>query len=68
VGRSPNPHAGFGGGSHFCIGAPLARLETRVALRQIVDRLPNLAVAGRVAWRPSFTIRGLKSLPLTWSR
>jgi cytochrome P450 len=46
--RSPNPHLAFGGGSHFCVGAPLARLEARLALRALFDRLPNLRLANRL--------------------
>jgi pimeloyl-[acyl-carrier protein] synthase len=65
--RDPNPHLGFGGGAHFCIGAALARMEARIALRAIAQRLPNLSVAvSRPRWRPSFTIRGLRELPLSW--
>jgi cytochrome P450 len=66
--RSPNPHLGFGGGAHFCIGAPLARLEARIAIPALVRRLPNLhLMSKRAEWRPSFTIRGLRALPLGWS-
>ena len=66
--RDPNPHLGFGGGAHFCLGAPLARLEARIALRSLAERIPNLTVdTDRLKWRPSFTIRGLRELPLTWS-
>ncbi len=65
--RSPNPHLSFGGGSHFCIGAPLARLEARIALRAIVDRLPELRLARRRhRWRKTLTIRGLERLDLEW--
>jgi cytochrome P450 len=65
--RDPNPHLGFGGGAHFCVGAALARMETRVALRAISDRLPHLSLAKqRLKWRPSFTIRGLRELHLSW--
>lgn len=46
VGRSQNPHLAFSSGIHFCLGAPLARLEGQVALRAILDRLPELALAG----------------------
>ena len=69
--RSPNPHVGFGGGAHFCLGAPLARLEARLALPAIVERLgrgriENLQVDGPTPWRSSFTVRGLQALPLRW--
>lgn len=63
--RDPNPHLGFGGGAHFCIGAPLARLEARIALRAMARRLPKVKIsATKLDWRPSFTIRGLRELPL----
>jgi cytochrome P450 len=65
--RDHNPHLAFGGGIHYCLGAPLARAETRIALRAVLDRLPDLALAGPPVRRPSFTIRGLSSLPLQWS-
>jgi cytochrome P450 len=65
--RNPNPHVGFGGGAHFCIGAALARMEARVALRAIAERLPTLSLCSqRLKWRPSFTIRGLRELRLSW--
>jgi cytochrome P450 len=66
--RSPNPHLGFGGGAHFCIGAPLARLEARIAIPALVRRVRGLHLdSKRLDWRPSFTIRGLRTLPLAWS-
>lgn len=69
IGRDPNPHLGFGGGAHFCLGALLARLEARIALRALAERLPGLSIATRTPkWRPSFTIRGLRELPLSWDR
>jgi pimeloyl-[acyl-carrier protein] synthase len=65
--RAPNPHVGFGGGIHFCIGAALARVEARIAIPALLRRYPGLRLATeRPDWRPSFTIRGLRSLPLTW--
>lgn len=65
--RDPNPHLSFGSGPHFCLGAGLARLEARTILRAVADRLPNLELGGgRPRWRPSFTIRGLRELRLTW--
>jgi len=63
--RTPNPHVGFGGGAHFCLGAALARLEGRMAIATLVRRFPALRLLDpRPEWRPSFTIRGLKALPL----
>jgi cytochrome P450 len=48
VARAPNPHLGFGWGPHFCLGAHLARLEARVALRTLLERFPALRAAGPV--------------------
>ena len=63
--RSPNPHVGFGGGAHFCLGAALARLEGRIAIAGLARRFPRMRLAcAKPAWRPSFTIRGQQELPL----
>ena len=63
--RTPNPHVGFGGGAHFCLGAALARLEGRIAIGTLARRFPELRLLDpKPAWRPSFTIRGLRRLPL----
>jgi unspecific monooxygenase len=64
--RSPNPHLAFGGGIHFCIGAPLARLEMEVALPILFKRLPGLALAQRPIYRDSYHFHGLAALPVTW--
>ncbi|MQA07926.1 MAG: cytochrome P450 [Pseudonocardiaceae bacterium] len=64
VGRTPNPHLGFGAGIHYCVGAPLARLEIEAALRALVARLPSLELAGEPVRRPEFVIRGLRALPV----
>jgi cytochrome P450 len=65
--RAPNPHVAFGSGAHFCIGAPLARLELRIAMRALARRLPRtLRLGGSPRYRPSFTVRGLEALPLIW--
>jgi cytochrome P450 len=65
--RSPNRHIGFNIGPHFCLGAGLARMELQIALQALLDRYPSIELAGEVAWKPSFIIRGLESLPLRLS-
>lgn len=62
VGREPNPHLAFGFGTHFCLGAALARLEGRIALGAVLERFPWLAFDAEPAWRPSFLLRGLSEL------
>ena len=63
VGRSPNPQLSFGGGVHYCVGAPLARLEAEVAFAALLARFPGLALESREpAWRPMINLRGLASL------
>ncbi len=64
--REPNPHLAFGGGIHYCLGAQLARTEARIGFRALLDRLPSPVHEGRPLRRPSFTIRGLERLELTW--
>jgi cytochrome P450 len=51
--RDPNPHLGFGWGLHHCLGAPLARLESRVVFRKLLDRFPNIEPVGAAAWGDS---------------
>ncbi len=65
-GRDPNPHLAFGRGIHFCIGAPLARLEGRVALNLLLDRLPDLRCDpdDPPAFLPGVTTTGVQRLPL----
>ncbi|MGW5050803.1 cytochrome P450 [Actinokineospora sp. NPDC004072] len=65
IGRSPNPHLGFGAGIHYCVGAPLARVEVAAALRALATRLPDLRLAGEPSRRPDFVIRGWAELPVT---
>lgn len=62
AGRSPNPHLGFGSGIHFCLGAPLARIEVQSVLAALRARLPGLELAAEPARRPEFVIRGLTGL------
>ncbi|MCG8917612.1 cytochrome P450 [Actinokineospora sp. PR83] len=63
--RDPNPHLGFGAGIHYCVGAPLARVEVSAALKALTARLPGLVGAGVPERRPEFVIRGLKELPVS---
>ncbi len=71
VARSPNDHVSFGEGIHFCLGAPLARLEARIAFEAIVRRFSEIALADpefKFYWRGSFITRGLRELPLAVAR
>jgi cytochrome P450 len=62
--RSPNPHLSFGAGIHYCLGAPLARLELAILFRAILERMPTLEVVAEPAWKPRFILRGLQALPV----
>jgi len=64
--RSPNPHLAFGRGIHYCLGAPLARLEMAVALSALLRHAPRLRLAGDPEWNPPSVIRSLRSLPVTF--
>ncbi|PSL54115.1 hypothetical protein B0I31_107169 [Saccharothrix carnea] len=66
VTRDPNPHLGFGRGIHFCLGAPLARLEGRLALNVLLDRFPRLRTDPdrRPTFMPSPNLTGVQSLHL----
>jgi cytochrome P450 len=67
VARRDNRHLAFGWGIHFCLGAPLARVEGQIAIGTLIDRLPALALtADPPAWRDSTALRGLKALPVTF--
>jgi cytochrome P450 len=67
IGREPNPHLAFGGGIHYCLGAPLARLEGQIALSTLLRRLPNLTLATDApVYRNNYALRGLNTLPVTW--
>jgi cytochrome P450 len=62
--RTPNPRLSFGAGIHFCLGAPLARLELDLLYRALVERLPGLELAAEPEWKPRFVLRGLRALPV----
>ena len=66
VGRDPNPHLSFGFATHFCMGAPLARLEAQVAFQALTTRFPGLSLLDDCPeYRPNPVLRGLKRLDLT---
>ncbi|MFY0541982.1 cytochrome P450 [Nannocystis pusilla] len=65
--RTPNRHVAFGHGVHYCVGAPLARLEGRIALETLVSRFPRLRLAvprEELRWRKTTVLRGLEALPV----
>jgi cytochrome P450 len=67
VTRTGNPHLAFGHGIHHCLGAPLARLEGRIALGALLTRFPRLRLAvpaEQLTWRPNVLINGLDALPV----
>jgi cytochrome P450 PksS len=66
--RSPNRHVSFGLGAHYCLGAPLARIEARVAFPALLRRFGRLQLAvpaQQLRWSPNIGLRGLQSLPLS---
>ncbi|MFF7880422.1 cytochrome P450 [Streptomyces sp. NPDC020794] len=67
--RDASGHLALGRGIHYCVGAPLARLETEIAVSALLERLPDLALDAAPAelrWRPSLRARGLLALPVTY--
>ena len=63
--REPNKHLGFGFGPHFCLGAPLARLEAGIAFRAIAQRKIEFRITSEpLTWRPNLGVRTLSTLPL----
>ncbi|MFJ5547715.1 cytochrome P450 [Streptomyces sp. NPDC093225] len=68
--RSDNQHLGYGHGIHYCLGAPLARLEGQTALATLLTRLPDLRLAvepAELRWRGGLIMRGLRTLPVTFT-
>ena len=60
--REPNPHLTFGAGIHFCLGAPLARLELQTSFSTVLRGLPDLVLVEEPSWKPNYIIRGLDRL------
>src|SRR5262249_46613659 len=70
VTREPNKHLAFGLGAHFCLGAPLARLEGQIAINTLLRRFPDLRLTvtpDALRWRRGLLLRGLESLPVAFS-
>jgi pimeloyl-[acyl-carrier protein] synthase len=65
--RQDNRHVAFAWGSHFCFGAPLARIEGQIAFETVLRRMPNLSLdPGPITWRENLGLRGLTALPMTF--
>ncbi len=62
--RDPNPHVAFGVGVHFCLGAPLARMELAESMHALWERFPRLELAGPPESRGTFVLRGHRSVPV----
>ncbi|MGH8982864.1 MAG: cytochrome P450, partial [Acidimicrobiia bacterium] len=67
VSRDPNHHVAFGFGTHFCIGATLARIEGRVLLEELLDRFTTVELAGEVERSHSSVIAGVRTAPMVLS-
>jgi len=65
IARDPNPHIGFGAGIHFCLGAPLARLEMGVSLPALWEKFPEMSLASEPVRRPTFVLRGYESVAIS---
>lgn len=60
--RDPNPHISFGAGVHYCLGAPLARLELSILFRALLERVPRMELVAEPEWKPTYILRGLREL------
>jgi cytochrome P450 len=65
--RRHNPHLAFGHGIHYCLGAPLARLEGQIAINTLLQDMPKLTLATEtLTYQDNFVFRGLEALPVSW--
>ncbi len=64
--RQTNPHLSLGGGIHYCLGAPLARLEVQIAIPMLLKRLPNLSLVEQPVFKNNYHFHGLESLQVAW--
>jgi cytochrome P450 len=65
IGRRESTHVAFGHGIHYCLGAPLARLEGQIAFGTLLRRYPEMRLADdKLAWRPGVLMHGLERLPV----
>ncbi|MDN3353834.1 cytochrome P450 [Actinomadura sp. DC4] len=64
IGRAPTRHLAFGQGLHFCLGAPLARLEAQIVFHALARRAPRLGLAGEPDWKDTLLLRGPSRLPV----
>ncbi|RLQ85030.1 cytochrome P450 [Planomicrobium sp. Y74] len=68
ISREKSPHLAFGTGIHHCLGAPLARLEGKIAISKLMERFPNLRLRipeSELEWRSGMIVRGVKEIPVT---
>lgn len=69
INREPNQHVAFADGIHYCLGAALARAEAQIAINTLLQQLPGLKlVSNQLEWKKSIVIRGLKALPVTFTK
>ena len=71
IGRKPNRHVTFGKGAHFCLGAPLARLEAKTAFNELMKRFQRIEVAKPIEdldWIDAMVMRGVRALPVRLHR
>jgi cytochrome P450 len=66
--RRPNPYLSFGAGIHYCLGAPLAKLEMGILFDALLRRMPGIEPTSAPHWKPTFVLRGLQSLPVSVGR